>query len=329
MVRHRNPSGNRFTRALLAVSLMAILSITPTVAQDELDDPIHRYTAIPDQQLDNEQRLTLSRAAGLLLRHVNSARQSLAGTLALVADSNFYDDPFFDAALVEETADVALAELRQALVLTDIIETLLPQYSVSTVITLDDEGLEYSDETVVQPMLVDVYSELHVAEILGPVLRTRQPPGQQPTRVTLNVRLAKVEIERAQRHLSRRNLELADAALATVQNDVILRFIDNNVPLRMARVNLWRVEEALAADRRDDARFYLASVLDSLANYRDQVGEERAKDVEALSREALALYSNLVDELSGQAQEQRLPPIEKEAARQLVTGWWHRVTSWF
>lgn len=119
----------------------AELKRNPRITADHKVQPVVTVT-------DEERRATYL-AAGRVLKHVDQARDAIA------ADSG----------------DEAVHPIRQAILLTDIIQQSLPTYDVNARIKAGD--MVYEDQESIKATVVPIFEELERKKLLAPVVCER------------------------------------------------------------------------------------------------------------------------------------------------------------
>lgn len=245
-----------------------------------------------------EERRAVFIAAGRVLKHVDQARAAIAGGDDRQAEHH----------------------IRQAHLLTRIIQQALPTYQVNARIESGD--LVYQDEERIQQRVVPVFDELEPKGILDPVRRALESSTEDegamhawPTsiRAALDIGLAQSELNAALAALEE-DTSAADAALASIQAAVELTSIEADAPLERARTHLMAARMRLEEGRVEDAQISLRTAIDALMQYGRQAQQGRADSVTALVEEMRRL-----DELIHADQSQ---------ARELLTAWWDALSRW-
>lgn len=201
--------------------------------------------------------------------------------------------------------------------------------------------------------IVPIYTELGEASVVGPVYRqqrlhpTETEPGAQGsanrmeetpqstnpeagnrahgvavtglaesfTSLTLNLDMARDHLQAAQQALANGNLNLADAALAAVQNGVSMVSIAADRPLLRARENLILARQAAEQGQYARMQAPLMAAARALDTYCSGSDIQHAEEARQLSREIRAYAGGL----TGQSQPGSVDRID---------GWWELAGSW-
>lgn len=293
---------NRKKEALALASILSLLGSTGVYAEPRISSVVD---AKPDFTLTAQERESLSLSAGQLLIHVDRARDAL------------------------HTNDQAKAkqEIDKALTLARILKTTLPTFTVKTKVNAGT--LHYEDDAKVQPPLVTLHEELNTVAILKPIRTAKKEQEKKDavaqgrpvaadielreSRAQLNVDLALLGLESAQRALSENKVTIADGALSAVQTGVVLEHVVADLPLEKARLNLFLARQATKSHNNQEATTALKVAADALEEYEKMAGSNREKEILALRREIQALTQ------SGQSE-----PVSAEA----INKWWQTIASW-
>ena len=296
---------------LVPLSMAAIASAAQAQGAAETGDTqapriVAEVETAADIALTPQEESALSLTAGRILVHVDRARQAVA----------------------KQDQKGARAELDQARTLINIIEAAMPTYTVSTEITAGD--LSYSSKDQVQPLMVDVFAELHQVAVLSPITAAKREAGEQAggaglpvmteaglrqTRTTLNVALAEAGVAAAEQAVRASNWDVADRALRGVQAGVIYHTVEVDLPLVRARTNLILARDALETGFVEGAKAALRVASDALERYGRGVGANRAEEAKALRGEIDRFAQELTEKTEG-------------APEQLMA-WWQKITTWF
>lgn len=288
----------------------------------------------PVDTLTDEESREVSFAAGRILKHIAQAR----------------------AAIAVDHKDDARKHVDQGLKLIEIIESVLPHYSVKTEIRSGD--LVYTDHDEITPTYVTLFDELERRDIITPVLRAKsdvkqkssnkandanndaakgvEEHSQQPpqavslaandyTIVKLNVGYAKEMLNLAKTEMAKESHKehlKADTALLAIQTaGVTLEFDEIDLPLERAADNLKLAETEMKEGRYDAAKETLYIAADELKKYEKQAGENRSKEVKALHEEIGKLAAEL----------EKGKPSEADAEKHIntISKLWQKVTKWF
>lgn len=311
-----------------------------TIAEKTPDETTARISSKVDvepttQLTDNESR-EVAFAAGRILKHVAQARDA-------VADQQY---------------DTAAKHVDQGLKLIQIINNVLPHYSVKTEIKAGD--IVYSDDDEIVPSFVTLFDELDRRDIVTPVLRAKKEvegkaaekkaeskkDGNEATTagkgtahaapivsladiehttIKLDVRFASRMLAIAKQDLAAEDHQQrlnADAALLTLQaGAVMFEYEEIDLPLEQAADNLKLAEAEMKAGRHREANQALRAASDELKQYEKSAGESRAKEVRQLHQEIEKLTTELA----------KGKPTDKQAEEHSATiaNLWQRVTKWF
>lgn len=178
---------------------------------------------------DNEWK-TLSFTAGRIIKHVDQAR----------------------LAIVQMNKTQALDCITKGLMLTAIIHNTIPPVQVETEITSGD--LVYKDSDDAAQLLIPIYNDSFRYDILAPVMRAKSEAQNQPslklveagidyTTEYLDLHIAKMFLESAQRFLEDDKLADADKMLSSLLNrGIIFDNVNYEMPLSRA-INLMAFSE--------------------------------------------------------------------------------------
>lgn len=261
----------------------------------------------PTYELTAEESRHVAHAAARILKHVDQARRALA----------------------DESHEDAAKNVDQGQRLVAIIEDVMPSYRVTARIATDKR--EYTDEEVVKPLVVPIYEEIEKVGVLAPVKAAKREEAREQgtgvpvaldvelvnTRAELDVRLAKIGLDEAERALQAEDYDTADTALRTIQTGVTLTYAEVDLPLDLARENLYIAKTLVDQARYDEAKIALEVASEALARYERSVGEARARETEELRAE--------IDRLAGQITGDDRP----DDAANRIESWWDRVRGWF
>ena len=235
----------------------------------------------------------------------------------------------------------AVQHLGQATKLLAIIDSVLPQYKVTTEIKSGE--LAYKDEDEFTPQYITLFEELERRDILTPIAQAKLAADQKeaggeesgediPLAVThadvdlsairLDLTLTRRMLAVAQKFLDAKKVKQADTELMMLlARSVVFVYDEVDLPLEEAADNLKLAEWELKNGQRKDAKAALHTAMDQLKAYEREVGESRAKEVKALHQEIEKLTHELGEE---EASEE----TNKEHAAK-VESWWQRATKWF
>ncbi len=287
-----------------------------------------------ERSLTPEEERALSRAAGRILKHVDQARHALASGDWSTALEHVRKGLLL-VAIIDEVSPVYRVD---AIIKAGKLEYRDTDYVKPTLIPIYDE-LEKAE--ILRPV-----REAKLEKARKEVQKGERPPFVadvllRATKVELDVANAKsglVVAERLVRKLAessgavagkkaekgterlgdkerKRLAALADAALMSIQTGVIFEYAAVDLPLERARINLKLAADALRRDDKAEAAFLLGVARDALENYAAGVGEERAKEVEALRKEIESMLAHIGQSGSIDAKK--------------VDSWWDRVVKWF
>jgi hypothetical protein len=252
--------------------------------------------------LSREVRRKVGLAAGQLLIHVNKAREQLA----------------------RDNVSTAQQQVDKALLLSRIIESNAPVFSVSTKITSGD--LEYDDESTVSVPLVPVYSELTQVVVLGPIVASRHVEDVSDTQrkgkdhevqagtlplvrdlsvlgstAYLDLPQTQVHLREALEQLKDNNSQRAQALLIAIQQGVVLSYNQTDMPVIQARDNLAIARVLVRQGQIEDARRALNASAAALDKYERQAGQAQSDDVKAVKKEILLTAESVREEDSSLA----------------------------
>lgn len=264
-----------------------------------------------ERGLSASDRKAVAQAAGLLLMHVNNAREAI--------DNN--------------STDSASQHVDKALTLARIIEENAPVYRVETSISSGNNQYQSSDR--IHSSIVPVYTELERWTLLGPIAKaksqgtseSKEQSGVQQVdnpvvqsvqlssaSVELDAAFARRALQKAKEELQSDSPENADQALGSIQRGVYLSYAAANMPLVKAHENLVLARAYATQGQTQEAQATLQAAKNALEVYQRDAGPSRSKDVESVKREIDQL-TNSVQKSGGQV-AQRLESVEE------------RVTSW-
>ncbi|MBI5572262.1 MAG: YfdX family protein [Desulfomonile tiedjei] len=289
----------------LTLVLAFLLGQSPTVSTAQAQDRISAgVKVVPEGRLSTREKAAVSYAAGKLLRHVDLARSGLR----------------------YRQYDAAAGNVDKALKLARIIENAVPTAKVTSVIR--SGNLTYQDEENVKQLLVPVYPELdETNSLLFSIKRARREGSSQAaesagasgdyqlqyTTVTLNVPDAKYYLEAADTALKKKDIEAADKALATIPEDVICEYDEQELPLAKARWELMSASRKLAQKDYKEAKEALQKAASSVEAYTAQTGEGVSDKARRVTDEIKDLASR-IDQ-------------KKEGAAEAVHGLWEKVVN--
>lgn len=292
----------RKIEALALASIVSLVGSTRAYAEPRISSIVD---AKPDFVLTAQERESLSLSAGQLLIHVDRARDAL------------------------HTNDQAKAkqEIEKALTLARIMKSTLPTFTVKTKVNAGT--LHYEDDAKVQPPLVTLHEELNTVAILKPIRTAKKEQEKKDavaqgrpvaadielreTRAQLNVDLALVGLESAQRALADNKTSVAEGALTAVQTGVVFEHVVADLPLEKARLNLFLARQAARSHNTQELTTALKVTADALEEYEKMAGSNREKEIAALRKEIQSLTQ------AGQSET-----ISEEA----INKWWQTIASW-
>lgn len=307
--------------ALLALPLASCYagdtaSSTATKANDSPSRISSSVSTEPATRLTEEESQEVSFTAGRLLKHVAQAR--LATSL--------------------KEKNKAVANVDQALKLVAIIDQVLPHYSMKTQIKAGEH--EYNDVEDVTPRYITVFDELSKVDLLAPVAQAKEEAKEkdaQPkkmaapvvsqaelsyTTVRLDLPYTRQMLAQAKASLADNKVEDAGSALLAIQSQgVLVEFAEIDLPLEQAADNLKLAEEELLEGRRDAATTALHAAQDELERYKDQSGDNRAKEVKELQEE--------IEKLATEMNQGELSKQDSKKHASKAAELWQRMTKWF
>ena len=283
--------------ALFALGFAAIAHADDSSVQVDLQTP-HRMMSADDSY-------TVSLAAGRILKHVERARWAI--------DRN--------------NPDQAISNVDKGLNLVKIINKIEPQYDMKT--DIEAGNLKYSDTDQIGPTYVPIFSELDQTDAIAMMQNVAQkskkvtePPEVEDaihySAVELNVPFTNRVLLETRRALTNGELDQANAALQTIQDDGI-RFVEESIdlPLERAADYLHIAESELKDGHAQAAQNALLDSLDALKEYKQLTGDARSKEVQ-----------NLYDEIAANAKS-TFGKTEQQTVSKEISGWWSRAMSWF
>ena len=259
----------------------------------------------PVPELSPSEELGLSRAAGRILWHVRDAR----------------------IAIQNKNSEQAKQEIQKGQLLVQIVERTVPEAKVKTIIKSGD--LTYEDVDQVKPLLIPIHDELEKVSVIGPLLQSRKETAQKQagtgpvaitdsdlayTRVLLDVANVRTGLKMASEQLGKGNMEQADDALAGVQNQVVLRYVEADLPLVAVSENLILAKVRAEQDDASGAQAALKAAADDLQQYSKSAKEARSKEAQKLSQDIRSFASSVDKNL--------------EQAGDKIENWWGQVNGW-
>lgn len=292
---------NRKIEALVLASTVSLLASAGAYAEPRISSIVD---AKPDFILTPQERESLSLSAGQLLIHVDRARDALHAS---------------DQAKAKQ-------EIDKALTLARILKTTLPTFTVKTEVKAGT--LHYEDDAKVQPPLVTLHEELNTVAILKPIRTAKKEQEKKDavaqgrpvaadielreSRAQLNVDLALIGLESAQRALAENKPTIAEGALTAVQTGVVFEHVVADLPLERARLNLFLARQAVKSHNNQEVTTALKVAADALEEYEKMAGSNREKEIAALRKEIQALTQ------TGQG----------EVSEESINKWWQIIASW-
>ena len=264
-----------------------------------------KVTAIPEATLTAEERKAVSHAAAGILRHVIAARNAIA----------------------RGDKEIAVAHVEKGLRLCRIIEKALPTFTVRSSISAGDT--KYDDVHNVKPLIVPIYDGFEGLSFLDNVVETRNRTARQSTPsaapvvpdvafyysgASLNVAMARGDLEKARGALIAGDLDGARRAIAEVADAVIFRVDVVRLPLVSARENLLVARSEVRAGRFTQARASLDAAAANLDRYAGAIGASAGREPRQMSAQIRSLAADLSKTTGG---------TEKS-----ITGWWERLSKW-
>lgn len=265
----------------------------------------------------------VSFAAGRILKHVAQARE----------------------AIQTKKTDDARHHVDQGLKLIDIINTVVPHYTVKTEIKAGE--LVYEDDDDVAPQWVTVFDELEHRDVITPVSTAKNEAEQKKTTdsapkgngvknaglvvahadveysaLKLNVHLADRLLHSAKKALTENETEPADLALLTIQaSGVVLEYDEIDLPLEEAADNLKIAEADMKSGNHEGAKAALLLAMDELEAYEQLAGPSRSKEVKAMHEEMNKLALKLTAE--------EISPEDRKKLASEISTWWDKLSDWF
>jgi hypothetical protein len=296
-----NRYGTRGLVLALGLCLCAGAAICPAWAEERITSDVR---ILPKGKLTNKEKRAVSLAAGRILMHVQQAR----------------------VAIRHKDERTALGHVEKALILAKIIENAIPAYQVSSSIKSGD--LLYTSNQQVQQLIVPIYAELdETASVAFPLKRAKResalqssesgsPVGDsqlQYTSILLDVGEAKHALQEALEALKRDEVQPADRALFSIQEDVSVEFDELDVPLVKARAHLQDAARRVALREYAEAREALRKAASAVETYTAQTSEGVAGRTGSLADEITNLAAKL-DE-------------RKEKAADTIDAFWERLVN--
>lgn len=133
------------------------------------------------------------------------------------------------------------------------------------------------------------------------------------TDVNLNTTVARQNLKAAADALQGRNLVLADAALADVQQGVTINQVEANLPLARARANLILARAAAEKENYSEAKAALNAASKALASFGSE-GGPHADEARNLEQQIESFDRNL--------QQNRTGAVSK------INQWWNQTSNW-
>jgi hypothetical protein len=252
--------------------------------------------------LSREDRRKLGLAAGQLLMHVNKARKLLS----------------------RDDVSTALEQIDKALVLSRIIESNTPVFSVTSKISSGD--LRYDDESTVSAPLIPVCSKLTQAMLLAPIVASRSMRDSSDAKAKekeheeregllyrmsdvrafastayIDIAYTRVNLEEALRESKKNNAQRAQSLLGTVQKGVLLSYNETDIPVIQARDSLAIARVLARQGKMEDVRRALNASAGALDRYKPQAGQTQSEQVAGVKKEILESAESVWEEDSSLA----------------------------
>lgn len=272
------------TASILLLSLMG----TGNVWAKDIEEKV---TVTQGRMITSSEERAISSAALKVLRHIAQARADIR----------------------EKNINHAKEELRQSLVLVDIIKASLPTAEVKDRIWLAKKHLSYEDTGTVKKDLIPIYASLDEIEDIVPVEKVRENINKARTYLEngnktgaieelnladqsllyseIDLPLANTErhIRDAQGFLSTDNVKKAEEALEKAEDGVQFISINMYSPVSQAKKSLWLatkdyISGDLTAAKRDlnEAKYYLDRAVKRGDAKKMPEAEKLMKDIESV-----------------------------------------------
>ena len=268
--------------------------------------------------LTANERTRLSRAAALVLRHVENSRKEIRSG----------------------NKEAAKTQLGQAMDALKVVENAAPSFQVYEKIQSGE--FIYEDRDKIKAKLIPIYTELEESSFIAPIDvarshggekdrsgsqsrsrseqdRTRQGETSGPavkhaeveyTVVALDIENAMEHLKAAQQALADNQTQQADAALAAIQAGTVTVRMERDAPLVKARQNLVLARAMLQQNRPDDAKAALRQAADALENYSSRSSDKQS-EIKNVAAEIRQFSANLGE--------------NKDEAANKIENWWNQV----
>ena len=315
---------------VLLVLTFLIFCITPSLAQQESEFVIIRNTTKEaSHSLTNAEANALSHAAGLLLWHIDSAREKL---FAVVEAEEVFNN--LEAVELDELKQSVKVELEQAQLLIDIINSAAPIYTIQT--TLSTSDLDYDLDTIVQPVIIPIYEELLNFKVLSRIQDVKQSAALKAanagiplelidtqldyTKADIDIQTTQLLLNRALDNLTKDQLVQSDNDLKDIQLTVNFKFIDNHISLLKARQELYNAQQMMRSDNLVKSKIALSNAFNALAKYQKTLlpSSDRYLVIESLLTDIQLMNKNLKTHISD----------HKDTTIIKLVDWWILVNNW-
>ena len=263
------------TKKILCI-VMLILPFLISFAQQEPELVIIRNsTREASHKLTDAEAQSLSQAAGLLLWHVDNAREKLFAVIE--AEEEFNN---LETVELEELKQYVKTQLTQAQLLIDIVNSASPSYSIQTTFSAGD--LDYDLDTVVQPVIIPIYEELLNFKVLQRIQDVKQSAAIKAatagiplelidsqldyTKADIDIQTTQLLLDRALDNFTKDQLAQSDNDLKDIQLAVNFKFIDNHVSLLKARQELYNAQQMMRSDNLVKSKIALSNTFNALVN---------------------------------------------------------------
>ena len=162
---------------------------------------------------------------------------------------------------------------------------------------------------------ISLYDEWENYSVIGPLMRNRnvQDASAAYTSVALNAQADKTQLEAAQQAVNKGQFQKADAALAAIQDGVVVTTVAGDLPLLRARENMVLARRASDREHYNEAHAALQASTNALSEYANGQGPHSA--------DALALRSEI------DTYNQNIEQTHADASTK-IEEWWDRMTDW-
>jgi len=207
------------------------------------------------------------------------------------------------------------------------------------------DAIFHIDHALAQAMLLNasnrqyipLYDEWESYSVIGPLMNQRsrehnannsaananastlrgneivEEASREYTSAALDVQAAKGHLEAAQQAVNRGEFQRADAALAAVQDGVVVTSVTADLPLLRARENMVLARDAADRDHYHEAHAALQAASDALNQYSKEQNSHTA-DARAL-RSEIDTYNQTIEQNHADASAK-------------IEGWWDRMVDW-